>query len=197
MYDLKNGIRHDKHHQGDVELIVSHACGVLHVVARGRVENLGIANVAAIQKGQEINGRAEGQDPEILLQDEGRFGLVVPEGDLRCGSVLLPRSKSVRNDGTGERTSMPLLSGLRIRHHHQTVRSPCSDPPFYVCLHFRFKDTLERLESQRAHWKRGGTMILQKPRGTAPESFFSLFSQHVFLTSERCVWCYPGRGRGR
>jgi hypothetical protein len=41
---------------------------------RGRVEDLGVADVGAVEEREEVDGRAEGQDPDILLEEEPFLG---------------------------------------------------------------------------------------------------------------------------
>ena len=53
----------------------------LHVIVGGAVENAGITDVGAIEITEEVCAGGNGEDPEVLLADEGAlFGLCVGDG---------------------------------------------------------------------------------------------------------------------
>lgn len=67
---LKDGVGDEKDHEGNDKLVVGHAGGALHVVARGRVEDLGVANVGAVHEAEKVDARGDGHDAEVLAADE-------------------------------------------------------------------------------------------------------------------------------
>ena len=71
--DLKDGIGDEKDHESNCELVVRHAGGVLQVIIGRVIQDFGVADVSAVKKAQEIYGGAEGDDAEVLLEDELLF----------------------------------------------------------------------------------------------------------------------------
>lgn len=53
--------------------MVSHASSVLQVIIGRVVEDFGVAYVGAVKEAQEINGGAERNNAQILLEDEFLF----------------------------------------------------------------------------------------------------------------------------
>lgn len=87
--DLEDGVGDEEDHEGDDELVVGHVRRGLHVVAGARVEDLGVADVGAVEEAEEVDGGGEGDDAEILLPDEAPLCLGVDGRGLLQGRVLV------------------------------------------------------------------------------------------------------------
>lgn len=70
---LKHGIRNKEDHQGDGVLVVGHASHSEQIVTRRSVEDLGVADVGAVQVAEKVDARSQRDDAPILLAEE--FGL--------------------------------------------------------------------------------------------------------------------------
>lgn len=73
--DLEDGIRNEKDHESDVELLVAHVGGVLQVVVGRHVEDLCIADVGAVEEAEEVDAGGDGDDAGVLLPEEFLFCL--------------------------------------------------------------------------------------------------------------------------
>lgn len=71
--DFKDGVGDEKDHESNGELVIRHVGSMLQVIIGRVIEDFGIANVSAVKEAQEINGGAEGDDAEVLLEDEFLF----------------------------------------------------------------------------------------------------------------------------
>lgn len=70
---FKDGISDEEDHESNGKLVVRHAGGVLQVIIGRVIEDFGVADVSAVKEAQEVDGRAEGDDAEVLLEDEFLF----------------------------------------------------------------------------------------------------------------------------
>lgn len=68
---LEEEVADEEDHEGDGELVVGGVRLCLHVVAGGRVEDLGVADVGAVEVGEEVDGRAQRDDALVLAAEEG------------------------------------------------------------------------------------------------------------------------------
>lgn len=68
---LEEEVADEEDHERDCELVVGRVRLRHHVVARRRVEHLGVADVAAVEVREEVDGRAQRDDALVLLAQEG------------------------------------------------------------------------------------------------------------------------------
>lgn len=68
---LEQGIRDQEHHERDRVLVRRHVRLGEEIIPRGRVENLGVADVRPVEIAEEVDGRGERDDAPVLLSHEG------------------------------------------------------------------------------------------------------------------------------
>lgn len=69
--DLEEGVADEEDHEGDVELVGRRVGFRLHVVLCGGVEDLGVADVGAVEVAEEVDACREGDYDAVLFPDEG------------------------------------------------------------------------------------------------------------------------------
>lgn len=73
--DLEDGIRDEKDHESDVELLIAHVGGVLQVIVGRDIEDLCIADVGAVEEAEEVDARGDRDDAGVLLPEKFLFCL--------------------------------------------------------------------------------------------------------------------------
>lgn len=81
--DLEDGVRDEKDHESDVELLVAHVGSVLQVVVGRHIEDLCVADVGAVEEAEEVNAGGDGDDASVLLPEKFLFCF--------CDGALLSR----------------------------------------------------------------------------------------------------------
>ena len=68
--DLKQGVSNEEDHEGNGVLVGRHARVGQEVVAGVMVEDLGIANVGAVEVAEQVNGRRQGNNAQVLATNK-------------------------------------------------------------------------------------------------------------------------------
>ncbi|KAJ6442610.1 LOW QUALITY PROTEIN: feruloyl esterase [Purpureocillium lavendulum] len=110
---LEERVGDEEDHEGNGVLVGRHAGLVEQVVAGGRVEDLGVADVGAVEVAEQVDGRRERDDAQVLLAEEGPRALgVVARRRVGAAVVVLAGVSSGCATAAGDLAH--LLVGLDI-----------------------------------------------------------------------------------